>query len=248
MNPLEFLETEPGSINKLYEAIGKASVNFPALPRTATGQVGKDRKFQYAPFHKVVACIKRPLAEQGVTFIQPLHTTEQGRVSLTLVVAGYGAAITSTLTFKQDTDPKVFGADTTYHKRYQLTSFFCLEGDPDADDFEDDVIERKAIPAEEKVVVKPAANDKTEALATKQEATTPVEKSTEEALKADKRPVGEKLTDAMKQLVWKMKDFDDFCRGYPEEFPDFHSAARLPPDKQQRLYELLVIHKGVAPF
>lgn len=246
-----FGDSDQNALVKLYDAIGAASVEFPPLPRTATGQVGKDRKFKYAPYHKVVQCIKRPLAEKGVSFIQPIHTEQDGKVSVTLIVTGHGAAIESTLVFKQDSDPKVLGADITYHKRYQLTSFFGLEGDPDADDFEDDVIERKAVVVEKPVAAKPAEADKAEVVASKPEAAkveSKTEPSAEAAMKADKRPIGEKLTDAMKQLVWKMKDFDAFCKEHREEFPDFVSAARLPPEKQQRLYELLVLHKGVVPL
>ena len=249
---LEFFEQEPQGTSRLYDAIGKASASFPDLPRTAIGQVGKDRKFKYAPFHKVVKCIRIPLAENGVTFIQALHTEEEGRVSLTLIVAGHNAAIKSTLKFKQDSDPKIFGADTTYHKRYQLTSFFGLEGDPDADDFPEDEVERNPVVVEKKAEPKAAVPAKTEIVESKQEPAEKNEDATVSILqsvaKVDKRPVGEKLTDAMKQLVWKMKDFDDFCRQYPEDFPDFAGAARLNPEKQLRLYELLVLHKGVVAF
>lgn len=248
---LQFQFEDGALISKLYEAIGKASVNFPPLPRTATGSVGKGRDFKYAPYHKVVQCIKTPLAEQGVNFIQVLHNEGEDKASLTLVVSGHGAAIESTLTFKQDTEIKDFGADITYHKRYQLTSFFCLEGDPDADDFEDGVVERKTLSIEKKTESKSAENDKADVVAAKQE-TKKVDVSVAETAKSvakvDDRTAQEKLTDAMKQLVWKMSDFDNFCKQHPEEFPDFHGASRLPPYKMHRLYELLVLHKGVTPF
>lgn len=253
---LNYLEQpgQEGAMNALYSAIGKASANFPDLPRTATGIVGNGRKFQYAPYHKVVKCIKGPLNEQGVSFMQPIHSTGDGFVSITLLVCGHGAAIESTLKFKQSDDPKVFGADTTYHKRYQLTSFFGLEGDPDADDFETDVAEIAAKVSKPAVVESKRAEESKTAVVesrpepAKEVAKVETDKETQAATKVDKRPVGEKLTDAMKQLVWKMSDFDNFCKQYPEEFPDFVGAARLSPEKQQRLYELLVLHKGVAPW
>jgi hypothetical protein len=242
---------------KLYQALGKASASFPDLPRTATGSVGKGRDFQYAPYRTVVKCIKPSLSAEGITFLQPLHTEENGKVSITLIVAGHGAVIASTLKVDQDKDPKVFGANATYYKRYQLTNFFGLEGDPDADDFEDSVLEtqakvskvpqaepKRAVVAEAKVVEnssKPAAENDS----------SPVRN--EEAPKAsgvqkDTRSIGEKLTDAMKQLNWKMDNFDAFCKEYPSEFPNFVSAAKLPPEGKIKLYELLVLHKGLAPF
>jgi|SRR6476620_222062 len=258
---LIFNEQDPGSLHKLYDAIGKASASFPDLPRTATGQVGKDRKFQYAPYHKVVRCIKPALAENGVTFLQPLHSEEEGKVSITLVVAGHGAVIASTLKVNQDSDPKVFGANATYYKRYQLTNFFGLEGDPDADDFESPLVESstqtsKFVPSQPKR----AETSKAESVEPKhvsEVGNTETPKNGSEAQKAsapnkeapkDSRSIGEKLTDAMKQLVWKMEDFDKFCKEHPQDFPDFVSAAKLPPAGKIKLYELLVLHKGVAPF
>lgn len=254
---LIFNESEPGALHKLYAAVGQASSKFPDLPRTATGQVGKDRKFQYAPYHKVVRCIKPSLAEQGVTFLQPLHTEEDGKVSITLIVAGHGAVIASTVKFDKNSDVKVFGADTTYHKRYQLTAFFGLEGDPDADDFEDSVLETQAkisktpqaepkrtVAAETKIVEntsKPATENDSSSVRNEEAPKT-------NGVQKDTRSIGEKLTDAMKQLNWKMDNFDAFCKEYPSEFPNFVSAAKLPPEGKIKLYEMLTIHKGVAPF
>jgi ERF superfamily protein len=254
---LVFQEQEQGSIVKLYSALGVACANFPDLPRTATGQVGKDRKFQYAPYHKVVRCIKPSLAEQGITFLQPLHTDSEGIVSITLLVAGHGAAIVSTLKFKKNDDVKLFGADCTYHKRYQLTSFFGLEGDPDADDFDDSVVATttqvaKSVQAESKraeTVATKAVESKDEGQAKNASVAASVSSETKTLeVQKDTRPISVKLTDAMKQLVWKMEDFDKFCKEHSEEFPGFVSASKLPPEGKQKLYDLLVLHKNIAPF
>lgn len=261
---LSTLEEKPGALSQLYAAIGLATVAFPDLPRTATGQVGKDRKFKYAPYHKVVKCIRVPLATQGVTFMQPLHTEVDGKVSVTLLVTGFGALIASTLKFTQDEDPKIFGANATYYKRYQLTNFFGLEGDPDADDFDDvDVATQAAI--SKTIQSKPgtAAPTKVEAVVTANEqnvAKAEVAKPAEErpakveetvnakAIAKDTRSIGDKLTDAMKQLNWKMPDFDTFCKEYPEDFPGYISASKLPADGKIKLYEMLVLKRGVAPW
>lgn len=260
---LSYQESQPGNLVNLYDAIGKASAAFPDLPRTATGMISKERKFQYAPYHKVVRCIKPCLSENGVGFVQPIHTETEGTVSITLLVFGHGGTIASTLKFKQNTDPKVFGADCTYHKRYQLTSFFGLEGDPDADDFEDSVVERKVEVA--KVVQtqsKGTDDSKNVSLETKQETAVtngkakdsdnpPAQTNTNSAtseVQKDTRPISAKLTDAMKQLVWKMEDFDKFCKEHTSEFPGFISASKLAPEGKQKLFDMLVLHKGVSPF
>lgn len=253
---LSYQENEPGNLVNLYAAIGKAAAVFPDLPKTATGQAGT-RKFQYAPYHKVVACIKKPLTDNGVWFVQPLHTEDNGIVSITLLVFGHGGTIASTLKFKQNEDPKVFGADCTYHKRYQLNSFFGLEGDPDADDYDSSVVETtakvsKPVQAESKPAEKPTAKSMEVANEVKTKdvkvATESSETPKASEVQKDIRPIGQKLTDAMKQLVWKMEDFDAFCKEHSSEFPGFISAAKLPPEGKQKLYDMLVLHKGVAPF
>lgn len=250
-------ESIPGNINALYEAIGKASAAFPALPRTAKGMISNTRSFQYAPYHKVVECIKPSLTSNGLGFIQPIHTEVDGYVSITLVVFGHGGTIASTLKFKQDTDPKVFGANCTYHKRYQLTSFFGLEGDPDADDFDNSVVETtakisKTVPVESKPAAKPetkALEGSNEGQAKDTTAAAAVSETPKTSkVQQDTRSIGAKLTDAMKQLIWKMEDFDAFCKQYPEDFPGFISASKLSPDGKQKLYDMLVLHKSVAPF
>ena len=256
-----FNEEAPGNLMSLYAAIGKASAAFPDLPRTATGQIGPTRKFQYAPYHKVVKCIKPALTENGVSFLQPLHTVEDGKVAITLIVAGHGAVIASTVKVDQDKDPKVFGANATYFKRYQLTNFFGLEGDPDADDFDSPVLENST-KVSKPVQTEPKRTEetKTEILAVKHEPKaedaktaearieTPKASVSASTVQKDVRSIGEKLTDAMKQLLWKMEDFDKFCKEHPQDFPEFISAAKLSPDGKNKLYELLVLHKGVAPF
>lgn len=250
MESMVWREFEPGGLVKLYTAIGAASAALPDLPRNATGMIARGAKFSYAPYRTVVKCIKTPLAENGVTFLQPLHSEENGKVSITLLVVGHGAEIASTLKVDQDSDPKVFGANATYYKRYQLTNFFGLEGDPDADDFDLPVPESKPVVSQPKPEApKPVAAKVVE---TKPEAAVE-NKGTETnpsvaAIKADTRSIGEKLTDAKKQLCWEMADFDKFCKELPEEFPDFQSASRLSPEGKVKLYELLVLKKGVAPF
>jgi hypothetical protein len=238
-----------GDTLALLTAVGKASANFRPLPRTATGQVGKDRKFQYAPYHKVVECIKPQLTEQNVSFVQILHNDNPSVACLTLVVSCPDGSLTSNLVFSKNPDIKLFGADVTYHKRYQLTSFFGLEGDPDADDFETPQVEIKpaTVKAEADKEVTPT---KTEPVTAKE--TTPVAKSPEPVKAApskDNRTVNEKLTDALKQLTWKISpDLDNFCKENSEVFPDFTSAAKLTAEQKEKLYKLLVEKKNVAPF
>jgi hypothetical protein len=233
-----------GEPAKLFDAIGKAMKSMRPLPRTSTGKLTASQTFKYAPLRKVVECIKDDLHNQGVSFMQALHTDGQ-YAAVTLIVAGHEASITSTFAFDRNPDAKKFGADSTYYRRYQLTSFFGLEGDPDADDFEDPVSEVKEIPVE-KVVAK------REEPATVTEPVKGSDKPRDSNIPTKKTQVPSSINDAligaMKQLGWSMDDMNAFCREFPQHFPNFVKATALSEVGKATLLTLLGEHKGVAPF
>lgn len=259
--PIHFTD---GDATKMLDGIAKAMAAFPAMPKTAQGQTGH-QKFKYTPYRKVVQCIKPSLAENGIGWTQSLHT-ENGNAALTLLVFGHGAAMRSTLEFPRNPDIKVFGAEVTYNKRYQLTSFFGLEGDPDADDFEDDVVETKtatkpevitekksetAIVGNGTVVQDSKPSNQTNGKQETKTVTDPVSvqpKEPKRTVQKDTRSIGEKLTDAMKQLNWSMVDFDSFCRDNENHFPGFTSASKLPAEQKLKLHSLLIEKSMISPF
>lgn len=233
-----------GDTSKLFDAIGKSMSVMRALPRTSTGKLTASQSFKYAPLRKVVECIKADLHTNGVSFMQALHTDREC-AAVTLIIAGHGASVTSTFAFERNPDPKKFGADSTYYRRYQLTSFFGLEGDPDADDFEDPVSEVKEVSAEKvvetreepKEVVQPQqTSDKPRVADIKPKKT--------EAVKS----INDALIGAMKQLNWSMDEMNAFCREFPQHFPNFVKATALSDVGKATLLTLLGEHKGVAPF
>jgi hypothetical protein len=233
-----------GETSKLFDAIGTAMSAFKPLPRTATGSIAKGHTFQYAPLRKVVECIKTDLAKNSVSFMQALHT-DGANCAVTLIVAGHGASVTSTFCFPASNDPKKFGADSTYYRRYQLTSFFGLEGDPDADDFEDPVSEVKEIPVEKAVAKReePSVVNEPVKGSDKPRDANPPAKKTEVP-----KNINDALIGAMKQLGWSMDDMNAFCREFPQHFPNFVKATALSEVGKATLLTLLGEHKKVAPF
>lgn len=123
--------TNEDGLSKLFAAIGKCQGEFPALLPSATGQKGH-QKFTYVPLDKIIDGIKPQLQQYGVTFIQLLHSADGGS-AITLLVVGHGAVISTTFRFARDLNPQDAGKQTTYYRRYQLTAFFGIVGDPDAD-------------------------------------------------------------------------------------------------------------------
>lgn len=233
-----------GDTSKLFEAVGKAMHKMRPLPRTATGKLTRDHEFKYAPLRKVVECIKTDLHTEGVSFMQALHT-DGDRCAVSLIVAGHGGSVTSMFSFAASSDPKKFGADSTYYRRYQLTSFFGLEGDPDADDFEDPVSEVKETPVEKAVAKR---EEPKEVVQPQQTSDKPrvadITPKKTEAVKS----INDALIGAMKQLNWSMDEMNAFCREFPQHFPNFVKATALSDIGKATLLTLLGEHKGVAPF
>ncbi len=247
------------AVLKLYEAIGQAQDEFKPVPKKKDGQVGS-QKFKYADYKTLVKCIRPALLAKGVHFIQALHT-EENKSAVTLVVSGHGAQIASTFLFDAPTKPQDFGKDSTYYRRYQLQSFFCLEGDKDADDPDDDddsdIVVAK--PAETKPVVVQKQPEKKAVSKAVVDDLSEIAKA-EPKVRADKpvegkasgpesiRSPNELLMDAKKQLNWEMKDFDAFCKEHPSVFPNFVAATKLTGEEKILLFKLLVSEKNVVPF
>lgn len=249
MNNVALMSVKPESYYQLMGAIGAAMAAFPKLPRTATGIIGNGRKFNYAPYHKVVECIKPALNAAGVTFVHMLHSEREGYMCMTLVVSGHGAAINSTIEFPHAKSVKDFGADVTYYKRYQLSAFFGLDGDPDADDYEEEKSEVKYIAR--------ASSDKPSDdydIQAGNGGMTPSEfyKAIHEEASKFVLPEGVKindlLTSAMKQLDWKMEDLNKFAEENKSEFQQFNTCSKMIHEDKVTLMGLLVEQKKVAPF
>jgi hypothetical protein len=246
-------EKQDGDVFNLYDAIAKATAEFPDLPRTKTVKFttknGHSKNFDYAPYHKVIQCIRPSLSKQGVSVMQAVHSEREGFMSMTLVVAGHGAMIASTIEFPHKKDIQEFGADVTYYKRYQVCSFFCLEGDPDADDFDLDKASEETPKAESKNKLENTVT-KIETLSQRTVAKeSPISEPEPEPKKpVTPQPISERLTYAMKQLRWKMEDFNKFCKQRPDKFPDFVHASNLSDAGKETLWNLLIEEAGVIPF
>lgn len=135
-----------GDPTKLYGELAKASVDFVPIPKKKDGQAG-GTKFKYAGYATVMRCVRPALSAHGISVIQPLHWLNGMAVS-TIIVAGHGASISSSFSFKSEyakkqkdgtvsPDPQEFGRCHTYYRRYQLQAMLGLEGDADADDLPD---------------------------------------------------------------------------------------------------------------
>lgn len=264
-----------GNPTKLYEALAKAQLNFVPIPRSKPGQSG-NRNFKYADYATIMRCVRPALAEQQITVLQPLHSSD-GQAVTTTILAGHGAAIISSLSFPTQRDPQEFGKHHTYYRRYQLQSMLGLEGDKDADDLPD-VNEEHAQqqgytePAQPKK--EPKASPKANGASAKKESAAASDQKTEPSVKsseASTEPAKEQpktsaaatidglpeaklngvLSSIMKQMdpPWLLRDVRSF---YSEHFgakpEDMPHPDSMPAPLKRQILTKLVEVKNVAPF
>lgn len=248
-----------GDATKLFEALAKAQAEFEAVPRDSAGQIGTNRSFKYADYATLTKCTRPSLTKNGIVLLQPLHY-ENGMAVTTTIIAGHGARIESSFSFKADPNPQEFGRHHTYYRRYQLQGILGLEGE-DADDARQENQKREQSSFTEpaaKPEPKPAGKAKASPTVVS-ESTTAAEKTAPSAEKPaaepkpatngkpDNRPVNARIIDGMKQLSWKMDDLKAFYKEAIDK-KGFDKADNLPVDVKEKLYNLLVEQKGVIPF
>lgn len=124
-----------GNPTALFENLAKAHAEFLPIPKQAAGQIGK-RNFKYADYATIMRCVRPALSKYGISIIQLLHSRGANAVTTT-ILAGHGASVSGSFSFKPNDDPQEFGRHHTYYRRYQLQAILCIEGDKDADDLPD---------------------------------------------------------------------------------------------------------------
>lgn len=244
-----------GDATKLFEELARAQADFEAIPETAEGQIGRDRKFKYADFATLTRYTRPHLSKRGIVLLQPLHY-ENGKAVTTTILAGHGARIMASFHFTADPNPQDFGKAHTYYRRYQLQGILGLEGE-DADSvpmtsakqtngFSEP--EKKTAPKALATAGKspaPANDQKTDTSAAPSDSsTTSTEKTS--SVPADDRPINARIIDAMKQLTWKMDDLKAFYKENVDK-KGFDKADNLPPEVKESLWRLLIEKKGVLP-
>ncbi len=111
----------------IYERIEAAKVNFPAILKTAKGQVGT-RNYQYADITSVVDGVEPALTAEGVGIFGLI---ERGEVCVSLHITDSSAfnvsdTITCAIPLPADLTPQQVGSAITYYRRYALVLLLNL--------------------------------------------------------------------------------------------------------------------------
>ena len=123
-------------LNELATALAKAQAAFPAVPKTGKNPHLKN---DYSTLDDVIKAIRKPLADNGLSFVQLLGSNGDGVTLRTMLLHESGQSLESTVVI----DPgqgnrgvnalQALGSAITYMKRYSLTAMLGIAADGDAD-------------------------------------------------------------------------------------------------------------------
>lgn len=145
----------------LYSALAAASAKFSTVENDTTGQSG-NRTFRYASLDTLIACTRPALAEHGLFVMQtlsgpisrvsgsrrPALPTDRGdkepipasavdeteiHLLTTSILHDEGGSLESTIEYNKPPTVTVWGAYTTYLRRYAYRAIFGLDGTDDPD-------------------------------------------------------------------------------------------------------------------
>lgn len=137
----KLMNDRPKPKSDLAEALSKAQGQFrtPTLNRTAKIKNAQGTllyETHYADLQECIDCIKKPLSDNGLSFVQTIEfiaaPKEMWVLKLVLRHAS-GEIMNSILPLNVAATPQQLGGSLTYFKRYQLSAFFGLAADFDDD-------------------------------------------------------------------------------------------------------------------
>lgn len=123
---------------ELATALAKAQGSFPHIAKDKVARVqmkaGGTYEYAYADLADILAAIRRPLAENGLSVVQPLIVeADRPPVLITRLMHASGEFIESTFRFNLGERPQDTGSAITYARRYALTSMLGIAADADDD-------------------------------------------------------------------------------------------------------------------
>ena len=123
------------AINELATALSKAQGEMKPSSKSGTNPFFKH---SYATFDDVLEAVKKPLADNGLSFMQMLDKNEDGQVLISLLMHGSGQWISSTTALNAFSEKGTnalqdIGKAITYMKRYALSAMLGVSSDEDDD-------------------------------------------------------------------------------------------------------------------
>lgn len=127
-------------INELAAALAKAQGSFPAIEKNRTVTVktktGGSYKFAYATLDNIVDGIRKPLSDNGLSYVQAIITSDREMLCETMLMHASGQFLVTALPVKitpGENGAQALGSAITYAKRYSLTAMLGIVADEDDD-------------------------------------------------------------------------------------------------------------------
>jgi hypothetical protein len=130
------------TIAALTVALAKAQGQFPAIGKDKTARIatktGAAYSYTYADLATILAAVRKPLADNALALLQPVHVNGRSVSVTTIVAHGSGQWVADELTMPigDPSDARSVASAITYSRRYALLSLLALapaEEDDDAD-------------------------------------------------------------------------------------------------------------------
>lgn len=121
------------NIGELAAALCKAQAAFPAICKDREVTAGK-YSFKYATLDAIISAVRKPLSDNGLSFVQSVAQGQGGLLVDTLLAHTSGQWIETTTPVKVDgTNNQAIGSAQTYGKRYALSAILGIVADEDDD-------------------------------------------------------------------------------------------------------------------
>ncbi len=132
--------TSAGLDASLFAALAAAQGDFQPIEKNREVAIRSDKgsyAFRYADLEQILSKTRPALAKNGLALFQVLGTKGDDATLRCELVHSAGGRLVSELTIPGPTsvrDPKQFGAQVTYFRRYMVTSLLGVAADDDLDD------------------------------------------------------------------------------------------------------------------
>ncbi len=113
-------------------AVALAAASLPNPKKTHTANAGK-YSYNYAPLSEVVEQVRKPLADQGLSYTQIVQQTEAGITLVTLLMHKSGQWISGNYPLPKGLDSQDMGKAITYARRYSLCAILGIAAEDDDD-------------------------------------------------------------------------------------------------------------------
>lgn len=115
---------------ELSAALAKAQSQMKAIPFDRTNPHFKSK---YASLAAVIDTVRKPLADNGLSYTQTTHIREGGFVLVTTLRHSTGQWVASEYPLPVVSKPQEMGSALTYARRYSLSALACIAADDDDD-------------------------------------------------------------------------------------------------------------------